>query len=43
MGGIVDIGAEGIDLYNGVLDGMGAKRRLGPSNHDGKPVDLIRT
>jgi hypothetical protein len=41
-GQIVDVGAEGLDLYNTMLDTMGAKKRLGPVKREARPVDSIR-
>ncbi len=41
-GRIMDVGAEGIDVYNTILDGMGASRRLGPTDREALPVDGIR-
>lgn len=41
-GNIVDIGKEGIDVYNTMLTTMGAKQHLGPSDRDHTAVDTIR-
>ena len=41
-GQIMDIGAEGIDVYNTMLDAMGAIDRLGPPNREMTLVDGIR-
>ncbi|MEM0895630.1 MAG: DUF1552 domain-containing protein [Verrucomicrobiota bacterium] len=41
-GGIEDVKAEGIDVYNTMLDSMGASGRLGPSGREGLSVDQIR-
>ena len=41
-GQIMDVGAEGIDVYNTVLEAMGAPQRLGPANRDGRAIDAIR-
>jgi hypothetical protein len=41
-GQIMDIGAEGIDVYNTLIAGMGVSRRLGPANREMIPVDSIR-
>jgi hypothetical protein len=41
-GQVLDVGAEGIDLYNTMLDAMSARRKLGPSNREGRAVDAIR-
>jgi len=42
-GDIVDVGKEGIDVYNTILGAMGAKQQLGPSGRDQTEVGLIRT
>lgn len=34
-GEIMDVNAEGLDVYNTLLDGMGAKRKLGPPTGKG--------
>jgi hypothetical protein len=41
-GQLLDVGAEGIDVYNTILQGMGASRRLGPEKREGRMVDAIR-
>lgn len=41
-GEILDVGKEGIDVYNTMLDSMGAKEQLGPGNREGDYVDAIR-
>ena len=41
-GQIMDVGAEGIDVYNTVLDSMGVPTRLGPQKHNSASVDRIR-
>ena len=41
-GQIVDVGAEGLDVYNTMLDAMGAKRRLGPAKREMNLVSAIR-
>ncbi len=41
-GRIMDVKAEGIDVYNTMLAGMGAKDRLGPKNRQHRAVDGIR-
>jgi hypothetical protein len=41
-GQIMDVGAEGIDVYNTVLDSMGVQSRLGPDKRDAASVDKIR-
>ncbi len=34
--------AEGLDLYNSILKGMGAKKKLGPNDREMRAVDKIR-
>ena len=41
-GEIMDVGAEGIDLYNTLLGGMKVPGRLGPSKREARPVDRSR-
>jgi hypothetical protein len=41
-GQIMDVGAEGLDLYNTMLDAMGVSGRMGPANRDGHSIDKIR-
>ncbi|MEX0793608.1 MAG: DUF1552 domain-containing protein [Pirellulaceae bacterium] len=41
-GQIMDVGAEGIDVYNTMLAAVGARRRLGPDTRDSKSIDKIR-
>ena len=41
-GQILDIGAEGIDVYNTILAGMEATDRLGPADREPQAVDSIR-
>ena len=41
-GQIMDVGCEGIDVYNTMLAAMGAKERLGPKNREMNHVDGIR-
>jgi hypothetical protein len=41
-GQIMDVGAEGLDLYNTMLDAMSAKRRLGPAARERRAVHRIR-
>jgi len=41
-GDIMDVGAEGIDLYNTLLGGMKVPGRLGPAGREARPVDRIR-
>ncbi len=41
-GQIMDVGAEGIDVYNTMLQAMGAKEKLGPKEREFKSIDKIR-
>ena len=41
-GQIMDVRAEGLDVYNTILDAMSVSRRLGPSKRKGKAIDAIR-
>lgn len=41
-GQILDIGGEGIDVYNTLLAAHDAPRRLGPPDREGKLIDAIR-
>ena len=41
-GEIMDVGAEGLDVYNTMLVAMGAKDRLGPAQREHRAVDAIR-
>lgn len=41
-GEIIDLGAEGIDVYNTILDGMGVPGRLGPTERSIRSIDAIR-
>jgi hypothetical protein len=41
-GQILDANAEGLDLYNTMLETFGAKRRLGPAEREMQRVDAIR-
>ena len=41
-GEIMDLGVEGIDLYNSMLEAMGAADRLGPADREPTRVDAIR-
>lgn len=41
-GQIMDVGAEGIDVYNTMIDGMGLKNHLGPDDREHRPVDAVR-
>jgi hypothetical protein len=40
-GQFVDVGAEGLDVYNSMLETMGATQRLGPADRERVPVDVI--
>ena len=39
--GIMDAGAEGLDVYNTMLGAMGANGRLGPAKRDARHVSSI--
>jgi hypothetical protein len=41
-GNIMDVGAEGIDVYNTLLEGMKVPGRLGPGKREARPVAGIR-
>lgn len=41
-GQIMDVGSEGLDLYNTMLAAMGVGRRMGPDNREFRPVDKVR-
>jgi hypothetical protein len=41
-GQIMDVGAEGVDVYNTMLTAMDASERLGPTNRDSRSIDKIR-
>lgn len=41
-GQFLDVGAEGIDVYNTMLDALGASRRLGPADRKMRAIDAIR-
>jgi hypothetical protein len=41
-GKFLDVGAEGIDVYNTMLDALGSSRQLGPANRDARKIDAIR-
>ncbi len=41
-GQIMDVGKEGLDVYNTMLDAMGVARQLGPAKREGIAVDSIR-
>ncbi len=40
-GGVADVGAEGIDLYNTLLEATGAKGKLGPADRQHRRVDSV--
>ncbi len=42
-GSIIDVNAEGVDVYNTMLTAMGAKTRLGPTKREPKAIDVIRS
>lgn len=41
-GQIMDVGAEGLDVYNTILDSMEVPARLGPQQRDATAIDAIR-
>jgi hypothetical protein len=41
-GEMMDVRAEGLDVYNTMLAAMNASRRLGPAHRDSNPVNAIR-
>ena len=41
-GQIMDLKAEGLDVYNTVLAGMGVDQRMGPAGREHSSVDGIR-
>jgi len=41
-GQIIDVGAEGLDIYNTMLAAMNVKQRLGPAKRDPQAIDKIR-
>ena len=41
-GDILDVNAEGIDVYNTMLTAMGCTTRLGPEKRESKTIDAIR-
>ena len=41
-GQILDLGCEGLDLYNTMLEAMGTTDRLGPADREARPADAIR-
>lgn len=42
-GGIIDVKAEGLDVYNTMLKSMGVKRKLGPEKRQFSSIDKILT
>ena len=42
-GQILDLGSEGIDVYNTILDTMGAANRLGPVDRETTSIEAILT
>jgi len=43
-GQVIDVAAEGLDVYNTMLEAMGvSNRRLGPAKRQGRAVDAIRS
>jgi hypothetical protein len=41
-GQILDLGVEGIDVYNTLVSAVGSKRKLGPADRETQHVDKIR-
>jgi hypothetical protein len=41
-GKIMDVGAEGVDVYNTMLGAFGARHRLGPAKRESIAIDSIR-
>ncbi len=41
-GQIMDLGAEGIDVYNTILDSFDVSNRIGPKDRKQQPIDSIR-
>jgi hypothetical protein len=41
-GQILDVGAEGLDVYNTLLEGLDVKRRMGPADRKMQRVEAIR-
>jgi hypothetical protein len=41
-GQILDVNAEGLDVYNTMLEALGTSRRLGPANRELRRVEAIR-
>lgn len=40
-GGFANVAAEGLDVYNTILDGMGVKQKIGPGERKQQSVDKI--
>ncbi len=38
----MDVNAEGVDVYNTMIDAMGAPGRLGPEKRGHRKIDKIR-
>ncbi len=38
----MDVGAEGIDVYNTMLTAFNSQKRLGPEQRDHSAIDKIR-
>ena len=41
-GQIINVAAEGLDVYNSMLAAFGTRDRLGPANRQGRKIDSIR-
>lgn len=41
-GQVLEVNAEGLDVYNTMLAGMGARQRLGPARRESRTVDALR-
>jgi hypothetical protein len=37
----MDVKAQGLDLYNTIISGMGSDIRLGPKDHEDQFIDKI--
>ena len=37
----MDVKAQGLDLYNTIVSGMGSNLKLGPKNHESQTVGKI--
>jgi hypothetical protein len=40
-GQILDVGAEGLDVYNTILSSLGVSERLGPAQRQSQMIDKI--